>query len=107
MDKPAIKRCFKKILKNSYRVVLSYEEGNLIGFINAISDGVLSAYIPLLEGTPKYQRKNIGKELLARMKDKLMHLYMTDLSCDDSLIPYYETLGMTRSQGACLRNYSR
>ena len=41
-----------QLLKNSYRVVLALDKKSqqVVGFINAISDGVLSAYIPLREG---------------------------------------------------------
>ncbi len=31
----------------------------VVGFITAISDGVISAYIPLLEVLPKYQNMKI------------------------------------------------
>jgi len=42
-----------KILQNSYRafVAIDRDINQVVGFINAISDGVLSAYIPLLEVT--------------------------------------------------------
>ena len=43
-----------KLLQNSSKLVLAIDEttGNVAGFITAISDGVLSAYIPLLEVLP-------------------------------------------------------
>ena len=40
---------FKKMLEQSYKVHLAFENDRLVGFVNSISDGVLSAYIPLLE----------------------------------------------------------
>lgn len=46
---------FQKLLHGSYKVVLAYEGKKLLGFITAISDGVLSAYIPLLEVLPSHQ----------------------------------------------------
>lgn len=98
---------FKKLLKGSYKVVLAHHEGKLIGFINSILDGVLSAYIPLLEVVPEYQGKGIGRELVVKMQQALSHLYMVDLLCDKELIPYYEKLGMHKAQGVFLRNYER
>ncbi len=98
---------FKKILNGSHKVVLAYEDNKLIGFINCISDGILSAYIPLLEILPAYQGKGIGKKLIEQMKIELKNLYMIDLLCDEALIPYYEELGMMKAQGVCLRNYDR
>lgn len=53
-----------KLLANSYKVVLAIDDetGNVVGFITTISDGVLSAYIPLLEVLPAYQRQGACSE---------------------------------------------
>ena len=104
---PPSTNVLKSILSGSYKVVLAYEDKKLVGFINAISDGVLSAYIPLLEVLPDYQGRGIGKELVLRMQEALSHLYMVDLLCDADLVPYYEKLGMSKASGVCLRNYDR
>lgn len=102
---PPSDKNFLKLLNGSYRVVLALDEDKVVGFITAISDGVLSAYIPLLEVLPEYKSKGIGKELVSRMKDELKHLYMIDLLCDEELIPYYEKQGMIKATGALIRNY--
>ena len=102
---PPSEETFLKLLKGSYRVVLALDEDKVVGFVNAISDGVLSAYIPLLEVLPDYQSKGIGRELISRIKAELGHLYMVDLLCDEELIPYYEKQGMSRATGALIRNY--
>lgn len=97
------------LLHNSYKVVLAVDErsGNVVGYISAISDGVLSAYIPLLEVLHPYQGQNIGSELVRRMLDKLQHLYMIDLLCDVDVQPFYERLGMQSATGMLIRNYDR
>ena len=104
---PPSTETFRDILRGSYKVVLAHEDGNLVGFVNSISDGVLSAYIPLFEVLPTYQGRGIGKQLMQKMKSELSDLYMVDLICDETLIPYYEKLGLMKAQGACLRNYDR
>ncbi|QKS73031.1 GNAT family N-acetyltransferase [Paenalkalicoccus suaedae] len=98
-----------KLLTNSSHVVLAMDESTerVIGFITAISDGVLSAYIPFLEVLPEYKSQGIGKELVTRMLKQLEHVYMIDLCCDNDLVPYYEKLGMTRVNGMVVRNYER
>ncbi len=102
---PPSNQTFIKILKNSYKVILAQKDNRLVGFITAISDGILSAYIPLLEVIPDYQGQGIGKELIQRMQNELSDLYMIDLLCDEELIPYYEKLGMSKAKGVCVRNY--
>ncbi|WP_431812174.1 GNAT family N-acetyltransferase [Lysinibacillus sp. FW12] len=96
-----------KLLENSSNVVIAVDEQSkqVVGFITAISDEVLSAYIPFLEVLPAYKNRGIGKELIKRMLDELSNIYMIDLCCDDDLIPLYEKFGMIRSNGMLMRNY--
>lgn len=97
------------ILARSQHIVLAREgsDGPVVGFITALSDGVISAYIPLLEVLPAYQRRGIGSELLQLMFIQLRELYMIDLICDPELQPYYERMGMHRASAMLLRNYER
>ena len=46
-----------RILAGSYKVWLAMNGRQCVGRINAISDGVLYAYIPLLEVLPSYRGK--------------------------------------------------
>ncbi len=102
---PPSKEKHFQLLKNSYKVVLALDDQQVVGFITAISDGVLSAYIPLLEVLPSYKDKGIGKELVRRMFEELQDHYMIDLMCDENLQPYYERFGMIKAKGMVVRNY--
>lgn len=96
-----------RILQGSSHVVLAIEGEDVVGFINAISDGILSAYIPLLEVLPSHQGKGIGSELVRRMLKRLEGFYMVDLLCDPELESFYTRLGMHQTSGMMLRNYER
>jgi ribosomal protein S18 acetylase RimI-like enzyme len=97
-----------RILASSAAIVLAQiEDGTVVGFITAISDGISCAYIPHLEVLPAYQGRGIGTELVRRMLEKLRHLYMIDLVCDPMLQPFYERLGMRAVVGMVVRNYAR
>ena len=80
-----------EVLRGSDYVVLAREgeHGRVVGFITAISDGVLSAFIPLLEVLPEYQGRGIGSELVKRMLRELEDFYMVDLVCDPELESFY------------------
>jgi len=97
-----------QILQNSYRafVAIDTNSNKVVGFINAVSDGILSAYIPLLEVTPSYQGKGIGSELVKLMLAELNHLYMVDLCHDAELAPYYARFGAFESRASLFRNYN-
>ena len=95
-----------EVLRGSAAVVLARDGGNVVGFVNAISDGVLSAYIPLLEVLPDYQGRGIGSELVGRLVTRLESLYMVDLCCDAELEPFYLRLGFrTLDRGMGIRNH--
>jgi ribosomal protein S18 acetylase RimI-like enzyme len=92
-------------LRGSSHFVLARDGRRVVGFVTAISDGVLSAYIPLLEVLPEYQHRGIGRELTKCLLAELDGLYMVDLSCDEDLVPFYERLGLERLEAAMgLRN---
>jgi ribosomal protein S18 acetylase RimI-like enzyme len=98
-----------KILQNSARVFLAVdnESGNVVGFVNAISDNVLSAYIPLLEVLPAYQGQGIGQQLMRRILDKLKGLYMIDLTCDEKMQSFYARFKMKRMTSMMIRNFDK
>lgn len=96
-----------RVLRGSHRVVLARDGERVVGFVTAISDGVLSAYIPLLEVLPEYGGRGVGSELVRRLLADLSDLYMVDVMCDDDVAGFYAKLGLTRAGGFVKRNYAR
>ena len=94
-----------EILRASHAVWLAFDNDQCVGFINALSDGVFYAHIPLLEVLPKYQGKGIGKELLTRMLQSLSDMYAVDIVCDESVASFYDKMGLSRCVGMVKRNY--
>ena len=105
---PPSAKAHLRALRGSAHVWLAVDDasGQVVGFVNAVSDGVLSAYIPLLEVLPAYQQRGVGTELMRRMLETLSDIYMVDLLCDVELQSYYERLGMRRATGMLVRNYA-
>lgn len=95
------------VLHGSYRAVVAREadSGRVVGFVNMISDGVLTAFIPWLEVLPEYHGRGIGTELVRQVLADTEHLYSIDLTCDAALRPYYERLGMIACTGMAVRHY--
>lgn len=94
------------ILRGSYTAWLAIDHERCVGFINALSDGVFCAYLPLLEVLPEYQGQGIGTELLQRMVDSLKSMYAIDIVCDESIVPFYSAKGFIRCAGMVQRNYA-
>jgi ribosomal protein S18 acetylase RimI-like enzyme len=94
------------LLHGSSHVVLARDTdaaGRLVGFVTALDDGVLMAYLPLLEVLPDYQHRGIGTELVRRMLAVLGSRYGVDVCCDDDVVPFYARFGFLRVNGMVLR----
>ena len=106
---PPLPETHLRLLAGSDHVVLAVDQrsGRVVGFVTAISDGVLSAYVPHLEVLPAYQGRGIGTELMRRMLARLDGLYGIDLLCDPEVQPFYARLGMRPAQGMLIRSYER
>ena len=98
-----------RILEGSDHIVLAIDQGTgaVVGCITAISDGVLTAYIPMLEVLAAYRGVGMGSELVRRMLDQLGDLYAIDLLCDADVQPFYARLGMQPCPAMMVRNYAR
>jgi ribosomal protein S18 acetylase RimI-like enzyme len=94
-----------RLLAGSDRVVLAIDTDTerVVGFVTALTDGVLTGFIPLLEVLPAYQGQGIGRALMSRMLDRLQALPNIDLMCDPDIVPFYERFGMRPWTGMVLR----
>ncbi len=95
-------------IKNASYAVLAIDDScnQLAGYITAVSDRVLSAYIPFLEVVPSYQNQGIGHELVNKMLKQLEHLYMIDLVCDTELAGFYAEAGLVSWHAMIKRHYA-
>lgn len=92
-----------QILQGSQSLVLARDGREVVGFINAVGDGSLMAFIPLLEVKPAYRGSGLGSTLVQKLVDSLEGYYGIDLLCDPSVAPFYEQLGFGQVVGMCLR----
>lgn len=97
----------RKSIENADYCVLAIdsEKKKLVGYITALTDNVLAAYIPFLEVEESYQHKGIGKTLVKEMLKQLEHLYMIDLVCDKELAGFYAEADFESWHAMIKRNY--
>ena len=90
----------KKALDNCETVITAWKDDMLIGLINAIDDGELTAYVHYLCVNPEYQGIGIGGELLHRVKEKYKdYLYIILIAENEGLIRYYQKNGFEHLDG--------
>lgn len=96
-----------EVLHNSAHVMLAYDSdlNKVVGFINALSDQVNFAFIPMLEVLPTHQGQGIGRKLLQLMLTELEHITCIDLTCDAGMQSWYAQFGMLQSHGMVMRKY--
>lgn len=90
-----------KALAQSDTVISAWDSDKLIGLINAIDDGELTAYVHYLLVNPAYQNSGIGTELITRLKkvyEKYLSLVLT--AENKELVSFYEKLGFQAMEDA-------
>lgn len=105
--KPPSSATLLAILSNATYRMLAVEQssGHVVGFVTALSDGILTAYIPLLEVLPKFRAGGIGTELVRLLLSAMPRLYMVDVVCDVERRPFYERFGMQPASAMISRSY--
>ncbi len=95
-----------KLLDRSDLIVTARENGKLIGFLAAISDGAMHAFITLVEVLEGYQGKGIGKNLMKLATSHFKGHYDIVLITDPEKRPFYERLGFNEICGMHIRDFT-
>ena len=84
----------KKALDNCETVITAWDDSKLVGLINVIDDGELTAYVHYLCVNPEYQGLGIGGSLLRQIKEQYKeYLYIILIAENKELIKYYTKNG--------------
>ncbi len=91
----------KRALYNSATVISAWDGDVLIGLLNALDDGELTAYAHYLLVNPKYQNMGIGSNLINRLKKQYEgYLYLILTSENIETVEFYNKLGFEVCEGA-------
>lgn len=87
-------------------VISAWEGKRLVGLIEVLDDGELTAYIHYLLVRPEYQRQGIGEGLLELIKERYKnYLYLIVISEEKKNVRFYEKCGFTSvNQATPLQN---
>lgn len=92
------------MLHSSTHVILARDESSstLCGYITALSDDVVCAYISALEVRPAFRHQGIASALITQMTNQLQ-TYGTYLSCAPNMAAFYEAQGFKQTVGMSKR----
>lgn len=88
----------EKAMKRCETVFTAWDGEKLVGLVNAIDDGELTAYVHYLLVDPAWQGQGIGGTLLRLVKEKYRdYLYIVLIAECPELVGFYEANGFTHS----------
>lgn len=95
----------QKAYAHSLKTLAAYNDGQLVGIIRAVGDGVSILYIQNLLVQPVLQHKGIGTQLMKEMLQLYPDVNQVVLLTDDTdeMIHFYESAGFQKVQnvGCC------
>jgi ribosomal protein S18 acetylase RimI-like enzyme len=87
-------------IRNSAMVYSAWDGDRLVGLINALSDGAMTAYFHYLLVHPEYQRQGIGRHLLTLMLEYYRDYYKKALIAEESAVEFYRKCGFMEGENA-------
>ena len=85
-------------MEHSDTVFSAWNDEKLIGLINVLDDGIMTAYIHFLLVDPEYQGIGIGKELLCMLKEKYKDYLRIVLTSEEDKTGFYQNSGFELSE---------
>ena len=87
----------KQGILNSLCVYGAFEGERLVGLIRAVGDGVTIVFIQDILVHPAYQRRGIGRALIARLLERYKDVRQIHLLTDDvpETVGFYKAVGFT------------
>ena len=89
----------KIAMENSHRVFSVWDNGKLIGLMNSLSDGIMTAYFHYLLVNPLYHNCGLGRQLVAKMLKEYEAFPRKVLIAYDEELNFYKNCGFSVGVG--------
>jgi len=81
----------------------AWDGERLVGFVRALSDGHLAAYVEDVMVHAGYRGSGVGEKVLARLLEEVGSVANVSLFCEPPVAPFYEKGGFRRTSYALMQ----
>jgi ribosomal protein S18 acetylase RimI-like enzyme len=98
---------FRRLVARSQLSLVAVEDGHVVGFLRALTDGMSNGYISMLVVDEAHRHRGIGRALVKAAMGEDEHVTWVLRAARDGVAGFYERIGFTRSEVAMERPRKR